>query len=114
MTCMPEEHSPEQKEHEVQHKADVPIKGRHMSERAGVVLFALLGAAVGFVSFLVNQPLQSLALALVVFALSYLVLKKRFKLGEPTGWWTNKVIVYVFIWMAVWTVLYNAYIVRAL
>jgi predicted PurR-regulated permease PerM len=104
----------EKKEHAVEHKAELPASGRHMSERKGVVLFAVLGAIIGYASYAINQPLYSLALALIVAVALWLVLKKALRLAEDRKWWSAKIILYAFMWLVVWTILFNAFIVRAL
>ncbi|GEM_PF-1629415 len=102
------------KEHETQHKAELPSGGRHISERVGTVLFAVIGAIIGYASYAINVPLYSLALAIVVAVVLWAVLAKALKVAEARKWWSGKIILYIFMWLVVWTILFNALTVRAL
>ena len=77
-------------------------------EIKAVVASAVLGAAVGYVSFVLNMPLASLALAVIVLAVFSFAIKKALKISNDKKWWIgNVVVVYIFIWFIIWTIFYN-------
>jgi hypothetical protein len=72
------------------------------------LLHAVLGAIVGYVSFVVNNPLYNLATAVVVLFLLNFSLKNVLKIKKKFSWWLgNGVIVYLLLWIIVWTIFYN-------
>ena len=72
------------------------------------VIFAILGAVVGFASFLTNSPVLSFVIMLVVGAVSYFIVKLVAKIKQEKKWWAgNAFVVYVFVWLISWTIYYN-------
>jgi len=76
--------------------------------------FAAVGAIVGYIAFLLNVPLYSLVLMIIVGAVFTMVAKKAFKPAAVGGkrWWASPMFVYVLTWLIVWTILFNMYIVK--
>ncbi len=69
---------------------------------------AAAGAVLGYVSFALNMPLLSAAVALAAMAALNLSLRKLLKLEQDKKWWLgNAVAVYLFMWFIVWTIFYN-------
>ncbi|MBI5347673.1 MAG: hypothetical protein HZB66_03610 [Candidatus Aenigmarchaeota archaeon] len=67
-----------------------------------------LGAVMGYVSYVLNQPLLSAATSLAAMVLLNLLLKKAWKITEEKKWWLgNAVLVFIFSWFVVWTIFYN-------
>jgi hypothetical protein len=75
-------------------------------EVKGVLLFAVIGVIMGYVSFLLVSPLRSLILAIAILVGSILVIRRFWKIKEK-GYWSNKIVVYIFVWIIVWTIFYN-------
>ena len=75
------------------------------------ILFTILGIIIGYASFLINSPPVNFVIAVVVFAVIAAIVKNVLKIKEAKGWWTNKIAVFFFVWLIVWTVLFNMYIV---
>jgi len=75
--------------------------------------YGIVGAIVGYVSFLINVPLYSLVLAIVVGIAVTFALKRMLKPQAVGGkrWWSSGALAYAFIWLIVWTILFNMYIV---
>lgn len=72
------------------------------------IVNAVVAAVVGYFSFLINQPLSSLALAIIVMAGLYFASKVVLKIDEDKKWWLgNAFSVYIFTWFVVWTLFYN-------
>ena len=101
-------------EHKNETSAHSPSDGRRMSDRVGSVILAVIGVIVGYLSFLINRPLYSLGLAIVVLIIIYVAFTKVLKLAEPKKWWANKAILYIFMWLVIWAIFFNVYIVKAL
>jgi len=76
-------------------------------ELQAVSLFAVIAVVIGYVSFLMNSSLGSLILAIAVLVGSILITRKLLKIKQSAKWWFNPIIVYLFIWIIVWTIFYN-------
>ncbi len=73
-----------------------------------VIINVAAGAAAGYASFLVNQPLTAFFIALISVALLSLVLGKIFGIKKGAKWWiSNGVIIFILTWFIVWTVFYD-------
>ena len=72
------------------------------------LVFLGLGIVMGLVSYVVNVPLRSFLLSVVVFIISALVLNKVNKLSEGKGWWFSKFVVFIFLWFVTWTVFHTS------
>ena len=72
------------------------------------LLSAIIAAITGYVSFIINEPLQSLGIAVVIVAVLAFFLKKIFKIEKERKWWiSNCIIIFMFTWLIVWTIFYN-------
>ncbi len=78
-------------------KKDLSAMGLHL----------VAGIIVGYVCFLLNAPLYSAALAIVI---GYALKKASPKLfpGTDAGWWfANGGIIYIFAWLITWIIFFN-------
>ncbi len=73
---------------------------------ASTLLYAALGAATGYASFLMNNPKTAFVSAIVVLALSAVALKTLLRVNYK---WlvSNGIMMFVFAWFIAWTVFYN-------
>ena len=75
-------------------------------EMKSTVIYAVIGIIVGYISFIVGNSLMALALSMIVLILTYVVLNRKVKKGVK--WWIgNGIIVYIFIWILVWSIFYT-------
>jgi len=90
-----------------------PSRAKLALHRKLLFVYGIVGAIVGYVSFLINIPLYSLVLAIVVGIVVTFALKRMLKPQAVGGkrWWSSGALVYAFIWLIVWTILFNMYIV---
>jgi len=90
-----------------------PSRTKLALHRKLVFSYAIIGIVIGYISFLINVPLHSLLLAIVVGIITTVLFKKLFKPVAVGGkhWWSSGVTVYVFTWLVVWTILFNMYVV---
>jgi uncharacterized membrane protein YcaP (DUF421 family) len=88
------------------------IKNYFDLELRSTIINAVIGGVIGYASFLINQPILNLVLAIVVLAITSLILKKIWKISKEGKWWiSNAVIIFLFVWLIVWTIFYNTKIV---
>ncbi|MBI2584025.1 MAG: hypothetical protein HYW25_05130 [Candidatus Aenigmarchaeota archaeon] len=80
--------------------------------RINTAIFAIIGAVVGYLSFLINSPPLSLLLAIAVMVISVFAVKKIFSISEKK-WWSSPVVLYITTWIVVWAIFFNIYIVQA-
>jgi hypothetical protein len=71
------------------------------------LIFAVVGIAAGYLSFVINYTSVAALFAIVVFIAFYYLLKKAMKIQEEKKWWVTMAIVYFLTWVIVWTVFYN-------
>ena len=100
----------------VETKLDGVITSRHKLalHRKLVSGYAVVGLIIGYASFVLNTPLHALVLMIVVGAALTMILKKSLKPVAVGGkrWYSTGLTLYVFMWLVVWTILYNIYIVK--
>jgi CDP-diglyceride synthetase len=72
-----------------------------------VLLHAVVGGIMGYISFIINQPLLNLVFALAILIIIIYVNRKISKITEEKKWWMSSVLIYLFMWMLVWTIFYN-------
>ncbi len=77
------------------------------TELKTTLLFALIGAVAGYISFAVNSTAAAPVVAVAVFLALYYAAKKALKIQEDKKWWATMAVVYFFMWLLAWTVLYN-------
>ena len=112
---MAEEHKTE---HTQEHKQEQPaekgdIKAQLAQRRKLVFSHAIVGAIVGYISYVINVPLYALGLMIVLGVIFSTLVKKLLKPSSSGGkWWPSPVATYVFMWLVVWTILFNMYIVK--
>ena len=88
------------------------IKNYFDLELKSTITNAVIGGIVGYISFLVNQPIMNLVLAIAVLIITCFALKKLWKIDKERKWWiSNAIIIFLFVWLIVWTVFYNTKVV---
>lgn len=84
------------------------IKSYFTGEIKLTLLFAVLGIVVGYVSFLLNNNLLSLAAMIVIAFVAREAIKRKRGIKEGFKWWLgNGLVVYVFLWLVTWIIFYN-------
>ena len=74
-------------------------------------VYTIVSIIMGYASLLINHTAYATLAALIVLVVATLIMRALFKIKEGAKWWLgNGVIVYVFLWMIVWTIFYNAYV----
>jgi len=77
-------------------------------QRISTISYAIVGIVAGYISFLINRPLISFMLMLVIGYFTMLCIKKAAKIERELKWWLgNGIVVYIFLWLIVWTIFYN-------
>jgi len=76
------------------------------------VIFAIAGIIIGYVSFLMNNSLLSLVIAIVVAGALKAVMQRGLQIKEDMKWWLGSgIVLYIFMWFVFWTIFYNLAIV---
>jgi len=76
------------------------------------LVYTILGVILGYISFIItnvtNTPeLNILVLIAVLFSSKY-ILQKSLKIDQKWSWWfSNGIILCVFLWLVIWTLFYN-------
>lgn len=84
------------------------IKNFFDEELKSTLIHAAAGVIVGFISFMVNQPVWNFFIMLAILGALIMVMKTAMKIQKPFKWWLgNGIIVYIFIWLVTWTIFYN-------
>ena len=84
-------------------------------EMRTAVINVVAGAIVGYMSFVINQPLTALFIAVIAVVLLSLILGKAFGVKKGTKWWiSNGVIIFLLTWFVVWIVFYDMRLVSTL
>ena len=87
------------------------IKSYFDMELRTTVVYTVAAIIMGYVSLAINHTAYATLAALVVLAAVTFAMRAVFKIKEGAKWWLgNGVIVYIFLWMIVWTIFYNAYL----
>ncbi|MBI4162307.1 MAG: hypothetical protein HY513_01380 [Candidatus Aenigmarchaeota archaeon] len=81
------------------------------NELRALLPFAVLGIIVGYASFLINYTSAAAVLMIVVAIAGKFAIAKVIKVKEDWKWWLgNAIIAYIFLWLVVWTILFNAFV----
>lgn len=67
----------------------------------------LLGIVIGYMSFLLNQPLINLVVAIAAFIAMTFLAKKAFNVKKEKKWWMSPVTTFFLAWIVSWTLFYN-------
>ena len=87
------------------------IKSYFDAELRTVTVYAIVAVIMGYVSFYINHTAYATLASLAVMVVLTFALKTVLKIKEGVKWWLgNGIIVYLFLWMIVWTIFYNAYV----
>lgn len=74
-------------------------------------VYTIAAIVMGYVSLAINHTAYATLAALAVLVIITLVMRAVFRIKEGAKWWLgNGVIVYFFLWLIVWTILYNTYV----
>ena len=77
-------------------------------ELTSTMFHVVLGAIMGYISFIVNVPVYNLAMAIVILLLANFLIKTVFKVKKKFSWWlSNGIIVYILFWLIAWSIFYN-------
>lgn len=89
------------------------LKSYFDAELRTTLIHTAVAAVMGYVSLLINHTAFATLAAVAVLAVLTLALRAAWKIKEDKKWWLgNGVIVYIFVWLVVWTIFYNAYVLR--
>ncbi len=87
------------------------LKSYFDMELRTTVVYTVVAILMGYVSLLINHTAFATLAAVIVLVIITLIMRAAFKIKEGPKWWLgNGVIVYLFLWLIVWTILYNAYL----
>ncbi len=87
------------------------LKSYFDMELRTVAVYSVAAVLMGYVSFYTNHTAYATLASLIVLILVTFAMKTAFKIKEGAKWWLgNGVIVYIFLWLIVWTIFYNAYV----
>ena len=74
-------------------------------------VYTVAAVIMGYVSLTINHTAYATLASLIVLVVVTLAMRAAFKIKEGAKWWLgNGVIVYLLLWMIVWTIFYNAYL----
>ena len=74
------------------------------------LVYAVLAVVMGYVSFLINHTAYATLAALFVLLAGTVAMRFVWKIKEGAKWWLgNGAVVYIILWMIIWTILYNTY-----
>ncbi len=81
------------------------------NELKALLPFAVLGIIVGYISFLINFTSAAAVLMIIVAVAAKFAVAKIIKVKEDWKWWFgNAIIAYIFLWLVVWTIMFNTVI----
>lgn len=87
------------------------LKSYFDMELRTVVVYTVLAVVMGYVSFYINHTAYATLASVVVLILATFAMRVAFKIKEGLKWWLgNGVIVYIFLWLIIWTIFYNTYV----
>ena len=87
------------------------LKSYFDMELRTVVVYAIAAVIMGYVALYINNTAYATVAAFVVLVVLTFAMKAAFKIKEGVKWWLgNGVIVYILLWLIVWTIFYNAYV----
>lgn len=71
--------------------------------------FNILAGTIETTEFTLNQFMNGVAMALLIFLISYYIIKAKFrnKVEKPQKLMTTGIFVYFFAWLVVWILLYS-------
>ena len=71
-------------------------------------IYLIASIIIGYLSFWLKKPMLSFVIAIFVLVIIAKLLKKIYKINEKFSWFmSNGGIIYIFLWIIVWTILYN-------
>ncbi|MFH0949164.1 MAG: hypothetical protein V1802_01625 [Candidatus Aenigmatarchaeota archaeon] len=86
----------------------VTIKNYFDAEIKVTLLSTITGIIAGYISFLANKTNIAIIVAIVLVFITAFIAKKIFKITQDKKWWIyNCGIIFLLIWLIVWTIFYN-------
>ncbi len=82
-------------------------------ERNLVLLFAVFGAVVGYISFLIVSPLIAFVAAIIIYIVAQTGIKAVLKLKTGKLLSGNALVVYFVVWLVAWTLFYNLQLIAS-
>ena len=78
------------------------------AELKALLPFAVLGIIVGVISFYINYTSAAAVLMIIIAIIGKVALGKILNVKEDWKWWFgNGIIAYIFLWLVVWTIMFN-------
>ena len=88
------------------------VKSYFEVELRTTVVYAVVAAIMGYVSFVMNNTAYATLGALFVLMFATYLMKSFWKIKEDARWWLgNGAIMYLILWMVVWTIFHNIYVI---
>lgn len=87
------------------------IKSYFDIELRTTAVHTVIAIIMGYVSLAINNTAYATVASIIVLVIATFAMRTAFKIKEGAKWWLgNGVIVYLFVWLIVWTIFYNAYV----
>ncbi len=75
-------------------------------------IYTIVAIIMGYTSYTMNHTTYATLAALVVLFAVTAAMRFLWKIKEGAKWWlANGAIVYLFVWVIVWTIFYNSYVI---
>jgi membrane associated rhomboid family serine protease len=72
------------------------------------LIYAVLGIIAGYISFIINEAGYAALAMIIILVVAAFATKKLLKIKQDKKWWLgNAVIVYILLWLVVWTIFFN-------
>lgn len=89
----------------------ISLKSYFDMELRTTLVYTLAAVIMGYISFAINHTAYATLAAIIVLLALTFVMRAIFKIKEGVKWWLgNGAIVYLFLWLIVWTIFYNMYV----
>ncbi len=76
------------------------------------IVYVITAVAMGYVSFVLNNTAYAAFAAVFVLVVVTATMRYVWKIKEDVKWWLgNGAIIYLILWMVIWTVFYNTNLV---
>ena len=86
------------------------IKSYFETDIKTTLVYVASALIMGYVSFVINSTAYAAAAAIIVLLAVTAAMRFAWKIKEGPKWWLgNGAIVYLFLWMIIWTIFYNTY-----
>jgi hypothetical protein len=76
------------------------------------VVYTIAAIVMGYISFVINHTTYAAFASIFILLVVTAAMRYAWKIKEDVRWWLgNGAIVYIILWMVVWTVFYNTNLV---